>query len=493
MFRLNWLTYCVVSVSFYLTAVTPAWSSSRCIDIFYISYQEAYQLYQLEAELTPRQREEPWSIKEYWHGFQKQITNLNGDYFDVSIHEEAIRADKTQGPKKYKALSILGFRKVGEKYEHPSHEMVIKRFIRALDYMKIPREDRILPAVVLARDGSEGREFVFVTPGVDSWPAEPGFRIYGLGKKDAFNLPSDIVIRELKRGRFPLLRARHEIAHLVGFLVQPHYMTILRRLYKDFNPPHLSAGLEYRTAYLNEVLTLADPQKRSEIANTLLVPGTQAYKGHISFEVFRKFFLDLPEDVLYQHASRLFDAYDSLLINFGGGAVDKPEKIFYMYVLNNGFNHFRKFHFQSKHQAQFDVNKLWFDDMSFSVETLRHLMSHFSNDKDFVRQVARLSKYEGYEYYKDLGSPFHNSDGSVRANLSSKDIKGTSLEEAIKHALRLHVARMEFLMWESAHGMTLEKVMSNLLKSKENMDPDFIEFIRSGFGENSELYRSFSR
>lgn len=134
----------------------------------------------------------------------------------------------------------------------------------------------------------------------------------------------------------------------------------------------------------------------------------------------------------------------------------------------------------------YDNSRSWHDSMSFSAWTLRALI-----DLSNARNESFLDSLMTEDYFKDpfLQKYFLDESRQGKFDIKWDELKANPRDELFK-AIRLQVARMEFLMWESSHDMTVEKIISNILLSYEEMDPKFIEFIKNGFGENSELYRS---
>lgn len=438
-------------------------------------YLEAYNLFNDKSKLLDPARNpsliQGWYGKDMWNG----ILDLD------KILEEATERDR-----KLKILSILGFKVKKKDKPMPTHEEVTKRFIRALDLMKIPHDLRILPSLVLFKKSEIDNQvdYKFVVPGVDPWPKESGFKIFKVD--DGFNLPEEVVIREMKHGRFPLLMATHDLFHFVGFLLHPNYMMELRKVYKNLDLSSLSSEMRYRIVNINEVLTLADPSKKEEIYQLLSVPKLERGNEHIEFKKFAQYFESLSESEILDHARSLRKAYNQLLLDFGGASTSLIEKRIFELYYSSGLTFLNKFYKPIDYNKSYHNSRTWHDSMSFSALTLRNLINlSFANEKSFLGSLMVKDYFEDpflQEYLLD-------ESRQGKFDITYDELKFKPRDEVLK-ALRLQVTRMEFLMWESSHDISVEKIISNILLPYKEMDPKFIEFIKYGFGENSELYRS---
>lgn len=298
-------------------------------------YLNAYKLFNDKSKLLDPARNPSlnrgWRIEEMWNG----IGELN------KILEEV-----TEKERKLRILSILRFKVKEIDSPLPTHEEVTKRFIRALDLMKIPHDLRILPSIVFfkKREIENQVEYKFIVPGVDPWPTESGFKIYKVDEDGGFNLPEEVVIREMMHGRFPLLMATHDLFHFIGYLLHPNYMMELRKVFKTLDPSRLSSEARYRIVHINEVLTLANPSKKEEIFKLLSVPKLERGDTHIEFEKFTRYFKSLSESELLDHARSLWRGYNQLLLDFGGASTSLVEKRIFKLYYSSGLTFLNKFY-----------------------------------------------------------------------------------------------------------------------------------------------------
>ncbi len=384
----------------------------------------------------------------------------------------AYSPDKTMGSKKIKALSILGYRKINGVFAFPNYEIFVKNFIRALNLMKVPTIERLLPAVVFVREVDKKKEFLFVVPGIDPWPVESGFRIYN--SRDGFNLPNRIVLMAMKNGRFPLLDGLHDTSHFVSFLLNPKYMRAIRRRLNSIEDLEKVNKIDDKMFFINELITMGNPEKRNLIDSILICSKIARPNQHLNFQEVLSKFKELPTTLLLDHGTKLIEEYDRLLIDFGGGSVGSWEKNRTTDFRQNGI--ISLITFIEMHPSKNIDKYSYFESLSTASSTLKNLIRYLEMPVD------------DFSWYAD--QMVSDSNKHILLIPHVHRTLRPDYKDVILEAVRLHIARMEFGLWESVHGIDVERVVNGLI-AVGNPDPEVIEWLQVTLGKDSRTFQSF--
>lgn len=250
---------------------------------------------------------------------------------DFAKELSSLFSDRSGGARKIRLLKELGFRFEGDKIIPPTFQELLDAYIAQLNKMKVPENERILPAVVFFRIDMKRRsmEYRLVTPGIDPWPTEPGFQ--RLSSNTQFNLPGPVVLEALKRGRFPVMEVSHDVFHLIGYLNAPNFMRSLTRAIAKLDVP-ARPGIGMRLNYLNEVLSLGNPRLKKQI-ETRLTRINIVETENLAFNEVKAEFDRMSENDLLKYAKTLAETYPTLLHDYGGGVNRSSEKKRYAALL----------------------------------------------------------------------------------------------------------------------------------------------------------------
>lgn len=434
-------------------ASVPVLASDSCHHLFSQGLEAEYQQ---QFEEYNRKRKSPENP--YW-GRQKDYLRYRNsqDQNGKSIH---------------KIFTALGFGN-----DEPTIKEFISRYVSLAKASGIPLSQWLLPAVVLYRGGGpDPLEIKFVTPGVDEWPKEPGFRM----RSDLFfNLPHKDIVKAIQNGRYPLYNfAYHDIHHFISFILHPNeYMSSLKNKYQSISSNDLNEQLEYRLILLTETFSYPDKVQTSDLEKIFLVPRRNRSFGKIPFSNFQEFFKILDAESLKKHATTLGENLDQLLTVYGGGTLNRKEMMFYKEDFSQDFKLFRNL-IPRQGNFQLTAENTMIDSPYYSAEILRQLISLHGNHKLFLTRLE-----------EEQMSLENILDRDTARSL--RDEKTAELW--IEKLLRIHLARTEYLFWTMTSTMKKERFMDNLANTNGNFDPDFIELIQFAFGHQSDLFLSLKK
>jgi hypothetical protein len=350
----------------------------------------------------------------------------------------AIKSDPTEQKEKLDILEKLGF---DEKQDRqPTIFEFVVNYVETLNRASVPVNERLLPAVTFGRrDRETGEfEFYFMTPGIDPWPKDDSFE--RIPASIIFNIDPAAVFEAMKRGRYPLLEGDHDLFHFVSFLKNPEYMRQLRQLVNQANSGADKEILFERLRYLNEWLTLANPNQKQHILKTSTTVSRSTKKENFLFKDFQKTYEDMKTDELMTQAHRMLQNFPQYLIAYGGAAVRSNEvKVFAERTNQEGFP---------------------------------ELLLNPNNVDPELRS------------WNDSPRLFSNTLQQLIHNLT--DINQTEMIPLI----RLQLARMDYFLYKGVTGLNFSKIMSGVLPSQGPTDPEVLQFFKDILGDNSLFYQS---
>jgi len=381
-------------------------------------------------------------------------------------------SDKSEGSKKIKALESLGFNQNGNDIYSPTYKEFIKNYLTALKKTGQKIENSILPALVLVK-GPPGQatDHRLVTPGIDPWPTESGYRF--LLAYEMFNIPFRTIISGLQHGRFPLMDASHDVAHFVSFLLHPNYARQLLKSAKEI--PALAKypiSFSRRLFYSLELLTLANPENKEDLRKILMFPGNKSSDTYFALSDYLKFFSTLSRQQLIKHAEKLILTYDSYLVDYGGGVArsyEKNEQIVGDYYFKTDPTSVL---FQYLGSVRSDLSEVQRNIMgTIPTVLLSELLKLRRLDKDSFQGIVNSNSF--------LGDHFNSPNGRLAADYRKR----------LDRLIELQVARLEYGLWETSHRITVEKWVTETLSVQISPDSEIARFVRDFYGPSSPLYQ----
>jgi hypothetical protein len=245
--------------------------------------------------------------------------------FRLNEFIEAVIAEGSVGETKLQLLMKLGFKKENGTWVPPTFSEFYRKYVSLLDQMQIPENERIRPAMAIATWG--GRSYqghILFDPHQDPWPDVKKQFSFVSNSIGDFNLPGDVVIAAMSRGRYPLLPAMHDVFHYLTFIEYPEYAKALRaaasKLEVSGNPK-----VRDKFNFLNEVLALPDLEKKNAILSSLISTQGVPRGTVLAFAHFQKFFESLEETQLLTYAEKLAFTFPTFLKDFGGAIYNSHE------------------------------------------------------------------------------------------------------------------------------------------------------------------------
>ena len=428
------------------------------------------------VETTPKTRAIQAQYKEIYEttfNFMAQ----SGWQKDFQNEWEWVAADPSKGAEKIKLLQLMGFKKIGDKVVAPDYTSLIFNYSKALRKAGRTQKETILPALVLVKGPpGEAKDHILITPGIDPWPTEPGYRI--LSSKEMFNIPFRTVLKGLKDGRFPLLEASHDISHFISFLAHPEYVATLREVVSEL--PELEKyprSFSRRLFYALELLTLPNPTHKEQIRKMLLFPGVKSKNERIPFSEYMKFFEEVPVNQLIAHAQVLTKDYDSHLIDYGGGTSRSFEKNqllledFNLNSSNEGFA-FTELLTPNRTEQLAEGQRSILGKIPSTI--LSQLLHYRTLPEDKLKAIIDTNQSSGI--YFNVDGNFW--DGKLVPNY----------RERLDYLIRLQVARMEFGIWETSNQLNLNYWLTETLKIDFDKRSPIVRFFRDTYGSTSPFY-----
>ena len=388
----------------------------------------------------------------------------------------ATKADPSNSQEKIATLSNLGFRVENGTVTAPSYLEFVSNYIRLARINDVGLEHTPLPALVFVR-GRIGSavDHLLVTPGVDPWPSESGMRL--LSADEMFNIPFRATLDGLQKNRFPLLEASHDVSHFMSFLMNPGYTKALQEKLRSI--PKLEKypiGFGRRLFYALEILSLANPGKKREIADTLIFPGAKGPYSKRTFKEYISYFDALPMKDVAAQGERLVQSYEYYLNDYGGGVTRSGEKNL---LVTDGFAGVNSAEGALLHilgSRRSDIESIIKDASGHTpVVVLSQLLALRTLPAEEVDKAVRTNSFLMEYFY-------------VEPKLDS--VLAADYQLRMDALVRLQVARMEFFLWESANSVTAEKWINETLSVRMDQQSEVINFVRDIFGTNSVLYKS---
>ncbi|MGZ3775862.1 MAG: hypothetical protein ACXVCY_18885 [Pseudobdellovibrionaceae bacterium] len=404
---------------------------------------------------------------------------------DMPAEIAALSRDSVEGPEKLKGLKTLGFKINGKEVSSPSYFEMINNYLQALRAQGLKIEDSILPALVLTKIDSHYQvHYYLMTPGIDSWPTEPG---YEAGMAPQFNLPYEVILEAAKRGRFPLMKGTHDLFHFVSFINHPDYMRSLLLNTRKIGEPRPVKYMGFRLNYIQEWLALGDPNQKQEIKSRLQLfkqfPNI-SHKDSTSFDFYLSAMEALPNDKLREHAEQLKKNFPGFLIEYGGAVTRSKEKEDFSGL--RGGNNFLDLFLDPKPLRTID--RVWRETPSLYIKTLTEILETLDlSDIEFREFLNKGFSWVFREKYAKLYKPGQN------LKAISSDPQGLEpaddAKEQIFQMLRIHLARMEYSLWRSVNDVNHARFMDGLIRNGDGtVDPEVATFVKNAFGENSFFY-----
>lgn len=415
-----------------------AWGApngKQCLEVVETSDTSVYGL-KLKSDYSPL-LQEAWKI-------------------EFTQEAESFRLDPANGVKKWEIFHKLGFS--GTKT--PDYFEFLKKYLLELKAQNRKVDDSLLPALVMVK-GEVGQvtEHRLIVPGIDSWPLDPGFRF--LTSEEVFNIPFRSVLEGLKKNRFPLMDAIHDVSHFMSYLQNPAYtkalITAARKIpVMDKYPVHFSR----RLLFALEFLTLADVSQVEKIKDLLLFPKSHGGPEYRPVSDYKAYFDRLSTKALLQHAQKLVSEYDSMLMDFGGGVYRSFEK-----------NEMIKDQFLNSQDLSLSLIQILAEFRNDRSELQRNLMSPLlSATLKQLLEIRKLSRQELQALTK-------------RNQYIQQYFANSKLDDLI----RLHVARMEYGLWESSHRISPEKWVEETVVIEMEKNSEVARFIQELYGPRSPL------
>ena len=416
------------------------------------------------AALTTTQKQYDQTFKEKYEEVLQSKWQL-----DVKAEMSHILIDKSGGNLKARLLEKLLIKKSDDSLTVVGFMEFLDRYILELKTKKVPKKEIILPAVVMIRGENE---IVLVTPGIDPWPTEAGYRF--LKSEELFNIPFRAILAGLKKGRFPLMDSIHDISHFISFSQNPKYAAVLLKMIEKL--PELEKYPIYfsrRLFYALELLTLADPTKIEELKTFLLFPKVKTSTKRISFYEYLQFFQSLDSQTLLVHAQRLVEGYDSFLVDFGGGVHRSFEK---NEMIKNDF-------LDSEQPIQTLVQLLGMFRPELS-EVQRSIMGTLPSET--LPQLLVFKKLPAQQFQKIANQ---NSFASNHFFEPGTQTLAKNYKQRLDQLIYLQMARMEYGLWESANRITVEKWLQETLTVHLKPNSPILEFTEGVYGTSSILHQ----
>lgn len=409
------------------------------------SYSNLYKAYRTDYETLFRQ-----SIKE----------NIRKEF-------EAVRLDKSNGKLKLKILLQLGFEVRPSQIRVPSHEALIHNYLALMKAKNIPIDKMILPALVLYKGPKYKRDYRLLTPGVDPWPAETGFKILKSNKE--FNIPNSVVLEALKRNRFPLMDAIHDVFHFVSFAMHPEYMMALHSASLKITYP-VSGDLEKRIFFIMESLELGNPQKIGKMVEVFYAPDKVAGS---TFQDYMNAFMWLPEADLVKQARRLVKNFESLMSNYGGIVTASWEK--------SDFDLSLKRNFRSANTDGFSL-KVALGDLPFQINFSEGEPVGYDSPIGYLPKVLQSLLHLKRVTKKEFKS-IVSDDVEVR-NVFMQD--ADSVRDDYQTVLNYYIAklsaRIEYVVFQSAQ-IPADEWVRVLFQSPLDPNQRVIRVLKESFGD----------
>jgi hypothetical protein len=386
-------------------------------------------------------------------------------------------SDPSRGTEKIRLLQLMGFRKIGDRVVAPNYSSLISNYITALKKAGRIEKETILPALVLVKGPpGEANGHILITPGIDPWPNEAGYRI--LSSKEMFNIPFRAILKGLKEGRFPLLEASHDVSHFISFLAHPEYVATLREVISKL--PELEKfprSFSRRLFYAVELLTLPNPLHKEQIRKMLLFPGVKSTNDHIPFSDYMKYFEELPVKQVIAHAQNLTKHYDSHLVDYGGGTSRSFEKNqllledFALTSANEGFA-FRELLTPNSTDQLAEGQRSILGKIPSTI--LSKLLEYHTLSEEKLKELVATNMSSGV---------YFNVDGKPRDGVLVPNYR-----ERLDYLIRLQVARMEFGIWETSNQLNLNYWLTETLKIDFDKRSPIVRFFRDTYGSTSPFY-----
>ncbi|MEK6773203.1 MAG: hypothetical protein AABY64_04630 [Bdellovibrionota bacterium] len=454
----------------------PAISAQVCRDVF----QENSKFRQVI--LT----EETATQKRYRENFENDFSVKAQKNWETQILKELkdIENDSSEGVEKIAMLKRFGFIFSEGKITAPSYYDLVRNYLVQAKKGSTAK-DIILPSIVLIKDdpkGLQAREYLLITPGIDPFPKEEGYRI--LFSEEMFNIPFRDALAWFQKGHFPLLDATHDIYHFVSFALHPEYATQMYRAVKNLHPEKYPRFFSRRWFYILEYLTLANPNKKEDLSELLELPKKIKSKRPIPYAKYVEYFQDQSIEKVVKHAEKLIKELPALLVDYGGGTARSNEKFRNINEdLTSAVNTRDSYATALLHHLgtyREDLESIRYNVMGIPhVQVLEKMMELRKLPEDQLRDVANRNMYLAKYFLKnpnDPNSPFVST-----------------YKDRFDLLIRRHVAQLEFYAWATATHLTVDVWIKEGLQLHVPSDSSLSQFTKDIFRDQSPLPRAFDQ
>lgn len=431
----------LIIFSCFITCLTPVkliFAQATCSSLFTVrDVSKRNNEILKETTLNPEQIRLKKEIEHYDQQFSRYLES------DLDKLVVALRKEHSHGEQKLELMRRLGFHFSSGKNLAPTFTEFLKNYIALLDKAGVPENDRLLPAITIAKQNLRGlyeSEFLF-TPGIDPWPSMPGFHFM-----NQFDVSSITVVKAQARGRYPFIFELHDVFHFMTFASGVGYAKFLKKSISSLSNPDDPKMLQ-KINYVNEVLTLTDPKKEKKILENLVLASEFVAGQELNLSDFMQAFEKISDHDIVSYAEKLAVTFSQFTITYGG-AVSLPTE----------------------------------RDRLASVaadEILRGSQGRYRSDKYGVVDIALGSAGTFAPTLRGLINYYH------------KPMPNSSMSptpEQVLQAVRSQLARMEYFLWYcSTKKITVEVFLEGFIRNDNSVDPGLEKFLREIFSKDSLL------
>lgn len=392
------------------------------------------------------------------------------------LEKKAIAADLSDGYNKRKILRSFLYDFEKDNYTTPTFRQFLSNYKKWLDLREIPEANRIYPALVLIRGSilSEKGDYdiKFVTPGLDPWPQELGYRIFQIGNgQDPFNVPPKDMVRAHHFRRFPLI-AFHDSNHFASFALYNKYSEAINDAFRNITEFPKWPSFEMRLFIVLEYLSLGNPNFINVMKRTFITPEIQHSDGYISLRHFNEAFFSVGDLEVVNHAHYMAKAFDKMMIDYGGASFRSYEK---------GSNQITDFH-----KA---IGSILLPMPKGKVTNLINskLSSSAQNNLPSLLSMFKATEVQPNRVQDDILSALKISDWGELRDGSMPPIKDS--RDFILYLIRKELARIEYFLWNSSHIPIGDWVKTLLNDGSLDPDTPTMLILRDYLSADSEVYR----
>lgn len=265
--------------------------------------------------------------------YKSELVNMSDGYVRFA-EGEAIWKDRLHPQKKVAIAKKLGFKyNVRSKlFVTPTWLEVASNYHHYMQALGYKEGEYVRPIMVLVKGPRfplNQKEIIFYDPFVDS-PPPNGYRVYD--NSEGFNLPSALVNGQLRRGRFPLLKAFHDTSHFMALMRFPWLGKLIVQSMSNW-PVEITPALQRRLFWVLETLSLPDSDRQHELVAFLSSVGAQLTPQ--SLENIQQRYTKMSEDHFLAYSGLLVQFSFKILEDMSAGFFGSSEKLL---ILDRFFN-----------------------------------------------------------------------------------------------------------------------------------------------------------